>query len=174
MFWQIFLTYGLLVVPSLGLVGSAVVAWVEKDMLQQVDRELCLAAAVLQETVHSHLPIDAQEKRLARLRTEFDVRITLLAPDGRVVEETDRQSHEMDNHAQRPEIEEARTTGTGRSTRSSATLGETMMYVVRRVDEPDEQVAFVRVARPVTAIRAGPPSCIGSRGLQPSGRRYSR
>ncbi len=153
MFWQIFLTHGLLIVPSLVLVGSTVVAWVEEAMLRQVERELSDTAVLLEETVRDRNPQDEQ-RRLAALRAELGVRITLLAGDGRVLVETDKEPQALENHASRPEIVAARESGTGRATRDSATLGETMMYVARRVDPPSDPVAFVRVARPVTDIRA--------------------
>lgn len=153
MFWQIFLAYGLLVVPALGLVGSTVVAWVERQMLQQVERELRSTAVLLTETVRGRNPEDEQA-RLNALRHQLGVRITLLGADGRVLSETERDNaSEIENHAQRPEIEAARDTGTGRATRYSATLGQTMMYFARRVDEPDQTVAFVRVAMPVTEVQ---------------------
>jgi two-component system phosphate regulon sensor histidine kinase PhoR len=154
MFWQIFLAYGLLVVPSLGLVGSTVVAWVEQQMLQQVERELRATALLLTETVRGRNPEDEQP-RLTALREQLGVRITLLAADGRVLVETDRENpSEIENHLHRPEIEAASQNGTGQATRFSATVGQTMMYFARRVDEPGEAVAFVRVSRPVTEVEA--------------------
>src|SRR5206468_3631138 len=46
-FWQIFLAYGVLIVPSLGVLGSTVVAWVEQQMLQQVEQELRTTAILI-------------------------------------------------------------------------------------------------------------------------------
>jgi two-component system phosphate regulon sensor histidine kinase PhoR len=154
MFWQIFLAYGLVVVPSLGLLGSTVVAWVQQEMLAQVERELRATAVLLTETARGRNP-DIEQARLTALRAQLGVRITLLAADGRVLVETDRDNPaEIENHANRPEIEAARTTGFGRATRDSTTVGQTMMYFALRVDEPGETVGFVRVARPVTEIHA--------------------
>src|SRR5689334_6537110 len=110
--WQIFVTYGLLVVPSLALFGSTVVAWVEEEMLRNVERELGATAALLQETVRGRNPAEEQP-RLTALRDELGVRITLLAGDGRVLVDTDKDPDVMDNHAGRLEIEAARTSGTG-------------------------------------------------------------
>ncbi len=152
MFWQIFLAYGLLVVPSLGLLGSAVVAWIEQAMLEQVGQELRSTAVLLQETVRDHRPADEQP-RLAALREQLGVRITLIAADGTVLVETDKEDPgALENHGRRPEIVAARADGVGRATRYSTTLGETMMYLARRVDEPGQAVGFVRVARPVTEV----------------------
>src|SRR5437660_2430018 len=115
MFWQIFLAYGLVVGPSLGLLGSTVVAWVQQQMLSQVERELRATAVLLTETVRGRNPGEEQA-RLTALRSQLGVRITLLAADGRVLVETDRDNPgEIENHANRPEIEAARSTGCGRA-----------------------------------------------------------
>jgi two-component system phosphate regulon sensor histidine kinase PhoR len=154
MFWKIFLPYCLLVVPSLGLVGSTIVAWVEQQMLQQVERELRATAVLLTETVRGRNPEDEQA-RLSALREQLGVRITLLAADGRVLVETDRDNpSDIENHLHRPEIEAASKTGSGRASRDSATVGQTMMYLALRAGEPGEPVRFVRVARPVTDVQA--------------------
>src|SRR4029079_16379483 len=57
-----------------------------------------------------------------------------------------------ENHATRPEVVEARAQGVGRSRRRSDTLKIDMMYVAAVVQNP--QVAFVRLAMPLTTIRA--------------------
>jgi two-component system phosphate regulon sensor histidine kinase PhoR len=154
MFWQIFLAYGLLVVLALVLLGSSVLASAEQQMLQQVEHELRSTAMLLREAVHDRKPED-EKARLAALRKDLGVHITLIGGDGHVCLGTDDDDPSaMENHAHRPEIEEARTQEFGRATRDSATTGEALMYVAVRVEEPDSQVAFVRVARPVTDIRA--------------------
>jgi two-component system phosphate regulon sensor histidine kinase PhoR len=154
MFWQIFATYGLLIVPSLALLGSMAVAWGEDLMMREIQNDLLERAALVAETVRGQSPEDVQQ-HLAGHRGALGVRITLMAADGRVLVETDKDPHELENHANRPEIEAARIGGIGSATRDSATLGQTMMYVARRVEGPADGVAYVRVARPVTDIRTG-------------------
>jgi two-component system phosphate regulon sensor histidine kinase PhoR len=153
-FWRIFLAYSVLVVPSLGLLGSTVVAWVEQQMLRQVEQELRATAVLLQETVRGRKP-EEEQQRLSALRDQLGVRITLLAVDGRVLVETDREDPSiLENHAHRPEIMAAQAVGHGRATRDSATLGQAIMYFALRVDEPGDSVAYIRVARRVTDVQA--------------------
>ncbi|HYM22580.1 MAG TPA: ATP-binding protein [Vicinamibacterales bacterium] len=81
-------------------------------------------------------------------------RVTLIAPDGVVVGdsfETLGALATLENHAQRPEVVEARATGVGRSRRHSATIGVDMLYVAVPVSHP--AIAFVRVALPLTDVR---------------------
>ena len=81
-------------------------------------------------------------------------RVTFIAPDGRVVgdsAETLEGLAALENHAQRPEVVEARVRGLGRSQRYSATLKIDMLYVAVPVQHP--AIAFVRVALPLTDVR---------------------
>ena len=57
----------------------------------------------------------------------------------------------MENHAQRPEVVEARARGLGRAQRHSDTLNIDMLYVAVPVRHP--AIAFVRVALPLTDVR---------------------
>jgi two-component system phosphate regulon sensor histidine kinase PhoR len=81
-------------------------------------------------------------------------RVTLIAPDGQVMgdsSETLETIPEMENHATRPEIVEAKTSGVGRAERHSDTLGIDMLYVAVPVRHP--ALGFVRVALPLTDVR---------------------
>jgi two-component system phosphate regulon sensor histidine kinase PhoR len=94
---------------------------------------------------------DAQADRLGQL---VGARVTLIAPDGRVLgdsAETLAGVARMENHGTRPEVVAARERGLGTARRHSATLGIDMLYVAAPAHHP--AVAFVRVARPLTDIR---------------------
>ena len=59
-------------------------------------------------------------------------RVTLIGPDGVVVGDTDFDGdalHALQNHSGRPEVVEARRTGTGSARRTSASAGDEEVYV---------------------------------------------
>jgi two-component system, OmpR family, phosphate regulon sensor histidine kinase PhoR len=155
MFWQIFLGYGLFMMPLLGLLGSTVVAWITEQMLQQVERQLETETVLVHEMVRGR-PLADVQTRLAALREQRelrDLRVTLVAGDGTVVADTDvDDANAPENLAGQPEIEAARLTGQGRAIRENSGSAKTMMYVARCVDDPE--VCFVRVSRPVSEIRS--------------------
>ena len=62
-------------------------------------------------------------------------RVTLIAPDGSVLYDSNADETHMDNHAQRPEVLAALTSGMGESTRYSDTLSEITLYHARQTDE---------------------------------------
>ncbi len=68
--------------------------------------------------------------------SDLDCRITWIAPDGRVLADTDLLPADvpaMENHAGRPEVREAMATGMGTSRRRSPTEQKPMLYVARRL-----------------------------------------
>jgi len=95
--------------------------------------------------------LDREADRVGEL---ISARVTLIAADGRVFGDSSEPLDAvatMENHAERPEVVEARAHGQGRSRRHSDTLNIDMAYVAVTVTHPT--VAFVRVALPLTTVR---------------------
>jgi two-component system phosphate regulon sensor histidine kinase PhoR len=95
--------------------------------------------------------LDAEADRIGEL---VGARVTFIAGDGRVVgdsAETLDGVAQMENHASRPEVVEARQHGLGKGRRHSDTLNIDMLYVAVPVAHPS--IGFVRVALPLTDIR---------------------
>ena len=75
-------------------------------------------------------------EEIERLGRQLSLRATLVAPDGRVLADSavePARVASLENHADRPEIAEARLSGTGVETRFSATLGERLVYAASRL-----------------------------------------
>lgn len=72
--------------------------------------------------------------RLEQLDNE-NLRITLIAPDGEVLFESDADKSEMDNHADRPEVVDALLLGTGSSVRQSKTRMTSEYYYAIRLSD---------------------------------------
>ncbi|MDY3286653.1 MAG: ATP-binding protein [Eubacteriales bacterium] len=76
---------------------------------------------------------DLDALRQAGLASEN--RITLVSPDGEVLYDSFADEESLENHAARPEIEEALASGTGEATRASDTLGEMTYNYARRLSD---------------------------------------
>lgn len=61
-----------------------------------------------------------------------DKRLTIIDPDGTVLIDTGADADNLENHAGRPEVASALSTGWGEDTRSSDTVGVPMLYVAKR------------------------------------------
>lgn len=65
-------------------------------------------------------------------------RLTLIAPDGKVLYDTDISAYYMGNHFNRPEVSEARKDGVGESYRYSETMLERTVYLAEKL--PDGKI----------------------------------
>jgi two-component system phosphate regulon sensor histidine kinase PhoR len=90
------------------------------------------------------------------------VRITIIDPDGVVIGESHQSRNQMDNHLNRPEVQQALAAGQGSSIRFSETVGYDMMYAAVIVTTA-EQVAdptagallgIIRVSLPLSEVNA--------------------
>ncbi len=89
-----------------------------------------------------------------RLGALLDARVTFITRSGLVVGDSAESSAGvagMENHAQRPEVVQAREKGLGIAQRHSGTIDVDMLYVAVPVVHP--VIAFVRVALPGSNIR---------------------
>jgi two-component system phosphate regulon sensor histidine kinase PhoR len=93
--------------------------------------------------------VDQLCKKLGRLS---HTRLTVILPSGLVVGDSSKDPALMDNHSDRPEIQQALAGRIGISTRHSYTQGIPMMYVAVPVLEHARIIAVVRVSLPVAFI----------------------
>jgi two-component system phosphate regulon sensor histidine kinase PhoR len=98
-----------------------------------------------------------EAQALARdLADRAGMRVTLIGRDGRVLGDSDRDVATvalMDNHSQRPEVLQARDSGSGRAHRYSRSLDVVMLYHAR-LSGCDSGPRYVRGALPDTQVRA--------------------
>lgn len=74
-----------------------------------------------------------------------EYRITLIAPDGKVIFDSRSDTDEMENHLEREEIKKALESGFGESSRYSVTLMERALYCAERL--PDGSVLRMSVSQ---------------------------
>jgi two-component system phosphate regulon sensor histidine kinase PhoR len=89
-----------------------------------------------------------------RMGALLSARVTLIAPDGRVVGDTAETLEalaQLENHATRPEVVAARESGLGIARRFSNTVKMEMLYVAVPIRHP--AIAFVRVSLPLSDVR---------------------
>lgn len=78
-----------------------------------------------------------------------DIRVTLIRSDGEVVYDNESDERTMENHLERPEIQEALSTGIGEGNRNSETIGTKIYYYAVRL--PNGSV--LRMSQPTDVIR---------------------
>jgi len=100
--------------------------------------------------IASDQDIDEEADRLAQL---VGARVTLIAGDGKVLGDWDLEGQalaDVENHLQRPEVQDARGRGVGVVARYSTTVRIEMLYAAVTARHP--RVQYVRVALPLTTV----------------------
>src|SRR5438034_1636823 len=106
---------------------------IEKQVEDQLRNQSMLAAVYLAKAEPAQ-SLDEQADELGRL---LNVRVTLIAHDGRVLGDSDVEAAQLaglENHRLRPEVQQAVQTGTGAAIRWSDTVKVEFIYVARRLD----------------------------------------
>lgn len=107
----------------------ALTLFMQKRLVDSTSEELASEARVVAASLNSSPSYVGMLRRLQ----QDDTRITLVGKDGDVLYDTDIDESKMEDHGDRPEIEEAFETGSGSSDRASSTLGEVMLYEAVRL-----------------------------------------
>lgn len=93
--------------------------------------------------------LDEKVKQFGR---ETQVRFSVILPNGTVVGDSDYDPQKMENHGDRPEIQEALRGQTGISHRRSYTLDERMIYVALPMKTQERLIGAIRTSLPVTHV----------------------
>jgi len=148
---------------SLGVAAAAlvfvtvIVAYERRqDERSSIEMRLITQAQLIAEllsqnpNISSSQDLDDEADRLAEL---MQTRVTLIAGDGHVVGDSDLEGQalaDVENHLQRPEVQQARAQGVGVVARYSTTVRIEMLYAAVTAHHP--QVQYVRVALPLTTV----------------------
>ena len=98
------------------------------------------------------MPAGEIARHAGELAQRARARLTLIDATGRVTADSEPGSREMDNHLDRPEIQEARLKGVGKAVRYSLTLKKDMIYVAVPLREGSRTTGYIRLSRPLTEI----------------------
>jgi two-component system, OmpR family, phosphate regulon sensor histidine kinase PhoR len=152
-----------LFVASLGVAAAAlaiatvIIAWeLRREERASIERRLTDQAILIAELLTRNpaaIPLEQLDDEADRLAESIDGRVTLIAADGRVLGDSTLDGEALatiDNHLQRPEVQLALRSGIGVVERYSTTVDRDMLYAAAPARHP--QVAFVRVAQPLTAV----------------------
>lgn len=99
-------------------------------------------------------PGEPLRRLVKELGVETGARLTLIAPDGRVVADSWYDPAALESHADRPERLEALTAGVGSAVRRSGTAGLPMLYVAIPVGPADPLAWVLRLSVPLVTAEA--------------------
>lgn len=132
---------------------------IKRQTMEGLSRELVVQTRILTQS----LPLEALathdrghiQTLVLRWSQATRSRITVIAPDGTVLGDSDEDWSgllAMANHQNRPEIQAARERGYGQAIRYSTTLRRDMLYVALPVWHDKQIAGFVRTALPLQSV----------------------
>lgn len=157
LFWKLFAVYALLsaiaAVCSITILGHRQRSIVY-DQVHHRLHDSAVTVIHLLANPFVEAPDAALRTSIKAIAKENSTRITLIAEDGIVIEDSERDPSTMENHGDRLEVRRARSAGQGSARRTSPTLGIPMLYLAMRVETADSSVGYVRVSVPLDSVEA--------------------
>ncbi|MBN2539602.1 MAG: PAS domain-containing protein [Deltaproteobacteria bacterium] len=149
LFYKVFGTYLVITLIAMVVIGFYATRQIKSRLMERTDTELMSYAQMININ-------PSQSEIISKINSASKIsnaRITLIDSSGVVLADSDEQASGMDNHLNRPEVEEARVKGTGRSMRFSKTLGMNTLYIALPIKEGPEIRGYIRLARPLAEVR---------------------
>jgi two-component system phosphate regulon sensor histidine kinase PhoR len=151
--WRIAVPFILLILVSMGILGAYLGNFVRNSQIDNMrfhlEEEARITAEATLPFFHEGGDLDVFAKDLGQ---QIDARITIIAPDGKVLGDSQENPSTMENHANRPEVIDALSSGFGTSIRYSTTLSQQMMYVALPISDQGRILGIARAALPLTAV----------------------
>ncbi len=156
--WRIAIPYILLILVVMGGFALYLAQFTRNDYLKWRERQLLTDTRLVADGVTPYLDTSTPGDTLDTLAQHYaeisGARVTIIAPDGTVLGESDYNYTQMEGHRYRPEVQEAMNTGQGSSIRYSETIGQDMLYMALRTEAESQVTGIVRLALPLGAINA--------------------
>ena len=153
--WQLYPSFLLITLLSLAAVTLYGAGVVRRMHVAQLDDDLAALARIAEESLATSIAggdVPAVRERADTYARITGTRITIVAPLGLVMADSEEAPAVMDNHADRPEIAAALIGERGMSVRYSHTSRKPMMYVAVPSHFDGETAGVVRVALPMSRI----------------------
>ncbi|NUM55367.1 MAG: PAS domain-containing protein [Candidatus Hydrogenedentes bacterium] len=149
--WQLFPLFILVSLGSLATAGLYATQTLKQSYLSRsiadLEARARLLEAVLSDSIQRDEFVKLQE-RCTELGRVSSTRITVIAPSGEVVADSEADPKTLENHGSRPEVRTALAGGVGTSDRASSTTHAPTIYVAIPVKDEEGIRGVIRVAVP--------------------------
>ena len=149
LFLKILFSYLVIVCLSFFILDLFIKDEIKKVMTDKIETELFAYAELID--LNSAQKMSDQLKQIARISNS---RVTLVDAQGRVLADSEKDIAQMENHFSRPELQEARLKGKGKSIRFSQSIGVDMLYVAIPMKSESQITGYIRLARPLHDVQS--------------------
>ena len=151
LFWKLGLTYGALLLVVLLTVQLYSARVIRSQAIRSANDQLAsLLSLTLANPPRSDDPAELRDWTGRAARS--GARVTIIDHTGRVLVDSEADADKMENHANRPEVQDAFARGTGQSVHRSVTFGRELVYRAQRYDRAGSDPIVVRLAVPLSQI----------------------
>jgi two-component system, OmpR family, phosphate regulon sensor histidine kinase PhoR len=149
LFYKIFISYLVIIFFSFLVLNIFIKDEIKKVLTGKIETELLNSVELID--LSSAKEISAQLKQIALISS---ARVTLVDAQGKVFADSEKEIAHLENHLNRPEIQEARLRGKGKSIRFSQSLSLDMLYVAVPIKSSSGITGYVRLARPLHEVQS--------------------
>ena len=149
LFLKILFSYLVIVCLSFFILDLLIKDEIKKVMTGKIEAELLTYAELVD--LNSAQKMSEQLKQIARISSS---RVTLVDAQGIVFADSEKDIAGLENHFNRPEVQEARLRGKGKSMRFSKSIGVDMLYVAIPMKSKSQITGYVRLARPLDDVQS--------------------
>ncbi|MBN2621311.1 HAMP domain-containing protein [candidate division WOR-3 bacterium] len=157
LFLKIFLGLIAIVVLMTGLVltfSFVIIRHHYIDTLGEQLRNYCTVLSDQAVTIIRMNDLDSLDRTVKMLGKQTNTRITIIAPDGAVLADSEKDPQTMENHGMRSEIKDALQGQEGRAIRYSRTVKQEMLYVAVPARSNKTVIAVIRSSIYLSSINA--------------------
>jgi len=147
-FLKVFGSYLILVLLAIAVLDFFLTPKIQDIMTKSIEDDMFGIAKIITLMPKENIPSNIPE-----IAKQLNIRVTLIDGVGRVISDSQTDAKQMENHFDRPEIQQAKAEGRGKASRFSTTLQEGMLYVALPIKENDEIKGYIRLARPLVEVR---------------------
>lgn len=155
---RLLITLLLLALGSLTTLGAYILWYFHSANVENLTSQLITQAKITEELVRDYYFAPGGRERLDAkvkdLRSQTGLRITIITAEGSVIADSYGAVDNLDNHGDRPEVNEAFSGRTGNSIRYSATMQENLLYTAVPLMHQGKVVGAVRLAVSLAPLEA--------------------
>lgn len=156
--WRLAIPFILLIILSVGGVSLYAYRFMERTYYENLRSTLRTEADLIARDVIHYMREGQISPELNNLVNDYAgitrVRVTIILPDGQVIGESGRDPLEVENHLNRPEVQQALSDGEGSAVRFSDTVRQRLYYLALRIDDQGQPIGVVRLASSIEKIES--------------------
>jgi two-component system phosphate regulon sensor histidine kinase PhoR len=150
-FKRIFILYAVLVLLAFLFIELSITNAIREHYLAGLRQNLSVQASLIADSI-SFDRRHSLDDLCKKIKDKTGARVTVIALDGRVLGDSDSDSSIMENHAHRPEVQQAALNGTGMFVRTSDTLKQDFLYVAFLATSGKTPRGYIRLSVPLQDV----------------------